>query len=157
MKKEIAFPDDPEELLKDQEVFGYLMDLEEKGKLDVLPLPFLVYYVIGFVTLGEVDNGGFGQYLSNSSVDTLPYLQRCADAIGDAELISLIGDLLKAVGKYVEPDDIEAVRDFEFPDEFEDVLSSLDHRFYGLDVDGLAKKYYRDHLPKGKLVIGEGI
>lgn len=157
MKKEIAFPEDPRELLKDREAFGYLMDLEEKGKLDVLPLPLLVYYVIGSVTSDEVDNGGFAQYLSNSSVDTLPYLQRCADAIGDAKLISLIDDLLKAVGKYAEPDDIKAVRDFECPDEFEDVLSSLDDRFYGLDAEGLAKKYYRDHLPKGKLVIGEGI
>lgn len=156
MKKEMAFPENPRELLEDGKVSGYLYGLEEKGKLGVLPLPFLAYFVIGSVMADEVDNGGFSQYLSNSSVDTLPYLQRCADAIGDAGLISLIGDLLKAVRKYLKSDDVEVIRNAENPDGFEDVLSSLDDRFYGMDAEGLARKYYQKHLPKEKLVIEEG-
>ena len=33
-----------------------------------MPIPFLVYYVIGCILTDEVNNGGFAQYLSNSSV-----------------------------------------------------------------------------------------
>jgi hypothetical protein len=39
-----------------------------KKELNKLPIPFLVYYVIGCILTDEVNNGGFAQYLSNSSV-----------------------------------------------------------------------------------------
>ena len=73
----LKYPKNPGALLDKPEVQTYIWHLEDVGELDKLPLPFLAYYVVGCRLTDEVNNGGFAQYLSNSSVQTLSYLEKC--------------------------------------------------------------------------------
>jgi hypothetical protein len=152
----LKYPKNPGNLLDKLEVVDYIWHLEEVGELNKLPLPFLVYYVVGCRLTDEVNNGGFAQYLSNSSVDTLPYLERCVNAIGNSELIKICSELLSAVSKDFDINDTEAIAEADYSDELEKVLSALDDRFYALDekydVESIAKKYYKDNLPEEKLI-----
>ena len=74
----LKYQKNPNALIDREDVQNYLWNLEDKKELDILPLPFLAYYIVGCILTDEVNNGGFAQYLSNSSVHTLPYLERCA-------------------------------------------------------------------------------
>lgn len=152
----LKYPKNPGTLLDKPEVVDYIWHLEDVGELDKLPLPFLTYYVVGCRLTDEVNNGGFAQYLSNSSVQTLPYLERCVNALGNAELTAICAELLSAVSKDFDIHDTEAIAEADYSDELETVLSALDDRFYALDekndVEGFAKKYYKDNLPEEKLI-----
>ena len=152
----LKYPKNPSALLDKPEVQTYLWHLEQVGGLDKLPLPFLTYYAVGCRLTDEVNNGGFAQYLSNSSVTTLPYLERCVNALGNAELSAICSELLSAVSKDFDINDMESIRQADYSDELEKILSELDDRFYALDekicVENLAKKYYRDNIPEEKLV-----
>ncbi len=152
----LKYQKNPNSLIDREDVQNYLWHLEEKKELDKLPIPFLVYYVIGCILNGEVNNGGFAQYLSNSSVHTLPYLEKCVSAIGNAEMIEIINELLSALSSNFDIKDTKSIAESDYSDEFETILSSLDDRFYDFDekydVEGLAKKYYKDNLPQEKLV-----
>ena len=152
----LKYPKNPGTLLDKPEVQTYIWHLEDVGELDKLPLPFLAYYVVGCRLTDEVNNGGFAQYLSNSSVQTLPYLERCVNALGNAELTAICAELLSAVSKDFDINDTEAIAEADYTDELEIVISALDDRFYALDekndVEGLAKKYYKDNLPEEKLI-----
>ena len=152
----MKYPKNPGNLLDKPEVVDYIWYLEDVGELDKLPLPFLAYYVVGCRLTDEVNNGGFAQYLSNSSVQTLPYLERCVSALGNAELTSIYSELLSAVLKDFDINDTEAIAEADYSDETQKVLSALDDRFYALDekcnVEKLAKKYYKDNLPEEKLI-----
>ena len=152
----LKYPKKPGALLDKPEVVDYIWHLEDVGELDKLPLPFLAYYVVGFRLTDEVNNGGFAQYLSNSSVQTLPYLERCVNALGDAELTAICAELLSAVAGDFDITDTETIAEADYSDELEAILSELDDRFYALDekcnVEELAKKYYKDNLPEEKLI-----
>ena len=152
----LKYPKNPGTLLDKPEVVDYIWHLEDVGELDRLPLPFLAYYVVGCRLTDEVNNGGFAQYLSNSSVQTLPYLERCVNALGNTELTAICAELLSAVSKDFDITDTETIAEADYSDELETVLSALDDRFYALDekndVEGLAKKYYKDNLPEEKLI-----
>lgn len=152
----LKYPKDPGAVLDKQEVQTYIWHLEDVGELDKLPLSFLAYYVVGCRLTDEVNNGGFAQYLSNSSVQTLPYLERCVNALGNAELTAICAELLSAVSKDFDINDTETIAKAEYSDELETVLTALDDRFYALDekndVEGFAKKYYKDNLPEEKLI-----
>ena len=152
----LKYPKNPGVLLDKPEVVDYIWHLEDVGELDKLPLPFLAYYVVGCRLTDEVNNGGFAQYLSNSSVQTLPYLERCVNAFGNAELTAICSELLSAVSKDFDINDTEAIAEADYSDELEKCLSALDDRFYTLDekcnVEELAKKYYKDNIPEEKLI-----
>ena len=152
----LKYPKKPGALLDKPEVVDYIWHLEDVGELDKLPLPFLAYYVVGCRLTDEVNSGGFAQYLSNSSVQTLPYLERCVNALGNAELTVICAELLSAVSKDFDINDTEAIAEADYSDELETALSALDDRFYALDekcnVEELAKKYYKDNLPEEKLI-----
>ena len=152
----LKYPKNPGALLDKPEVVDYIWHLEDVGELDKLPLPFLAYYVVGCRLTDEVNNGGFAQYLSNSSVQTLSYLEKCVNALGNAELTAICTELLSAVSKDFDITDTETIAEADYSDELETVLSALDDRFYALDekndVEGLAKKYYKDNLPEEKLI-----
>ncbi len=152
----LKYPKNPGTLLDKPEVQAYIWHLEDVGELDKLPLPFLTYYVVSCRLTDEVNNGGFAQYLSNSSVQTLPYLERCVNAIGNTELTAICSELLSAVSKDFDITDTEAIAEVDCSDEFETVLSALDDRFYALDekcnVEEFAKKYYKANLPEEKLI-----
>lgn len=146
----------PRTLLDKPEVQTYLWHLENTSALDELPLPFLVYYVVGCILTDEVNNGGFAQYLSNSSVKTLPYLEKCVKAINNAELIVICSKLISIVSENFNIENLNSIAESEYSEEFEEVLSELDDRFYALDeknnVENLSKKYYRENIPTEKLV-----
>lgn len=152
----LKYPKNPGTLLDKPEVQTYIWHLEDVGELDKLPLPFLAYYVVGCRLTDEVNNGGFAQYLSNSSVQTLPYLERCVNALDNAELTAICSELLSAVSKDFDIIDTETIAEADYSDELETVLSALDDRFYALDekcnVEELAKKYYRANIPEEKLI-----
>lgn len=152
----LKYQKNPNALIDREDVQNYFWNLEDKKELDILPLPFLAYYIVGCILTDEVNNGGFAQYLSNSSVHTLPYLERCARAIGNAEMIEIINELLSALSRYFDIEDTKCIAESDYSDELEAILSSLDDRFYYFDekydVEGLAKKYYKDNLPEEKLI-----
>ena len=152
----LKYPKNPGALLEKPEVQTYIWHLEDVGELDKLPLPFLAYYVVRCRLTDEVNNGGFTQYLSNSSVQTLPYLERCVSAIGNAELTAICTELLSAVSKDFDITDTETIAEADYSDELETVLSALDDRFYALDekcnVEEIAKKYYKYNIPEEKLI-----
>ena len=146
----------PRTLLDKQEVQTYLLHLENISALDKLPLPFLVYYVVGCILTDEVNNGGFAQFLSNSSVKTLPYLEKCVKAINNTELIAICFKLISIVSENFNIKNLNLIAESEYSDEFEEVLSELDDHFYALDeksdVENLVKKYYRENIPAEKLI-----
>lgn len=152
----LKYPKNPGNLLDKSEVQTYIWHLEDVGELDKLPLPFLAYYVVGCRLTDEVNNGGFAQYLSNSSVQTLPYLERCVSALGNTELTAICAEVLSAVSKDFDINDTETIAEADYSDELEIVISALDDRFYALDekydVESIAKKYYKDNLPEEKLI-----
>lgn len=152
----LKYPKNPGSLLDKPEVQTYIWHLEDVGELEKLPLPFLAYYVVGCRLTDEVNNGGFAQYLSNSSVHTLPYLEKCVNALGNAELTAICLDFLSAVSMYFDINDTETIAETDYSDELETVLSALDDRFYAIDekydVESIAKKYYKANIPEEKLV-----
>ena len=152
----LKYPMNPRNLFDKPEVQTYVWHLEETGELDKLPLPLLAYYVVGCCLSDEVNNGGFAQYLSNSSVYTLPYLDRCIRAIDNAELTAICTEFLSAVSEKFDINDPDSIAKADYSGESEEVLSALDERFYFLDennnVENLAKKYYRENIPAEKLV-----
>ncbi len=152
----LKYPKNPGILLDKEEVQSYIWHLEDINELYKLPLPFLSYYVVGCRLTDEVNNGGFAQYLSNSSIHTLPYLERCVRTIGNSEMIEIISEFLSVVSKNFDISDIENIAKADYSEELENVLLQLDDRFYAFDekydVEGLAKKYYKDNLPEEKLI-----
>lgn len=155
--KKIKYTKNPEAMLEKKEVETYLYYLEDNSELDKIPLPLLTYYVVGNVLINEVDNGGFSQYLTNSSINTLPYLKKCIHVINNEELTSIITDLFTAIQTYLKTENLEIIKNSDYSDQLEDILSSLDERFYELDekegIEQLAKKYYQNNIPSDKLVV----
>lgn len=155
--KKLKYPKNPAALLDREDVLNYIYNLEDRGELDNLSLPILVYYVVGVTLTNEVNNGGFAQYLSNSSVATLPYLERCVKAIDNAELTAIITELFESISKHLGTYDIQTIKDTDYSEELEVLLSALDDRFYDLDdkqdVLGLTEEYYQANIPEEKLVI----
>lgn len=152
----LKYPKNPGALLDKPEVVDYIWHLEDVGELDKLPLPFLTYYVVGRRLTDEVNNGSFAQYLSNSSIQTLPYLEKCANALGNAEMTNICSRLLSAISKNFDINGTKLIAETDYTEEFEKALSELDDIFYTLDekydIEGLAKKYYKDNIPEEKLI-----
>lgn len=155
--KKIKFTKNPEAMLEKKEVETYLYYLEDNNDLEKIPLPLLTYYVVGNVLTNEVNNGGFSQYLTNSSINTLPYLKECIYVINNEELTSIITDLFLSIQTYLKTENLEIIKNSDYSEELEDVFSSLDLRFYELDkkegIVQLAKKYYQNNIPNDKLVV----
>ncbi|MGN1040006.1 MAG: DUF4375 domain-containing protein [Candidatus Fimimonas sp.] len=153
----LKYTKNPETLIENPDVQSHLWDLEDAGELEKLPIPFLAYYVVGRRLTDEVNNGGLEQYLSNSSVHTLPYLEKCVNALGNAELTAICLDFLSAVSTYFDVNDTKTIAKADYSDELLDVLTDLEGRFYAFDekygVCKVAKKYYQSNIPAEKLVI----
>lgn len=155
--KKLKYPKNINTLFDREDVMNYLFYLEDNDALGKLEAPILAYYVIADRLLNEVDNGGFEQYITNSSVATLPHLKASADLLGNEELCEIVNDLLNEINKRFDFWDVVARKDLDFDDEFEDFLSRLDERFYALndkyDIEKLAKSFYQTHIPEGKIEI----
>lgn len=149
--KKLKYPKDPRKLLERTEFIDYLLYLEENGTLGDLEPSFLAYYVVAEVVLNEVNNGGFEQYLSNSTIATLPFIETSAKLIDNKELYGIISDLLAEVLKYFGSLDLSAIKNADYCDEFSDFLSDLDNRLYEFDgkydLEKVARTYYQNNIP----------
>ena len=155
--KQLKYTKNPRTLLDRDDVLNYLFYLEDNGTLDKLERPFLAYYVLADRLLNEVNNGGFEQYLINSSVATLPFLASSANLVGNVELCRIVDDLLTEVKRRFDLADLLSRKKLEFDDAFIGFLSDLDDRFCALDsscdIDKTVKKYYQAHIPTNKIEI----
>ena len=139
---------DPASFLYDEDFFAYLQELTHEHKLSVLPQNLYVYYVL----LGlfcEVNNGGFDQFLTNSTFETFDDLLDCASAFGVPELTELVTDFVSFVANTLARQGIE-LADFESDEETDAALSAFDDRFYELDIrlklDKALLKYYKNNF-----------
>lgn len=73
----IKLPKRPDSIFNNEHLFNYLLDLERKQKLDILPANLMVYYVFS-TFVNEVLNGGLVHYFTNSSKLTYIHLRQCA-------------------------------------------------------------------------------
>lgn len=155
--KKLKYPKNPQLFLERVGVMDYLLYLEENGTLDKLAPSFLAYYVIAEVLLNEVNNGGFEQYLSNSTVATLPFLETSSKLIENKELNGVIGDLITELKHQFGSLDILAIKNADYNDDFSNFLSDLDDRFYELDekcdIEKIARTYYQNNIPTGECEI----
>lgn len=155
--KQLRYPKNPRTLLDREDVMDYLFYLEDNGTLDKLEPSFLAYYVIADRLLNEVNNGGFEQYLINSSVATLPFLWSSAKLVGNDELCSIVNEFVSEVKRRFDIVDILSRDKVEFSNEFLGFLSNLDDRFFALDrscdIEKMARLCYQVHIPTNKIEI----
>lgn len=139
----------PDEFLYGEHFFAYISDLEARGALWELPQNLYVYYVLSTLT-DEINNGGFAQYLSNSSRHMFADLLPCAELLNDPALTELIRSFTGMVQSWLVENHVD-LEHAEYDDAFCQSLDSFDQRFYALDEDGLSKKilrYYKDNFTK---------
>ena len=78
----------------------------------------------------EINNGGFGQFFYNSSVEYTPIIVKCLNSIGCNELAALAQKSIDILNvESLDPDSIEQKMDPD-DDELEEALSELDDIFY---------------------------
>lgn len=151
--KKLKLPKNPGDFLYKEEVTNYIMMLEDTGALAQLPENLLMYYVIDTL-LNEVNNGGFSQYLTNSSVATYPYLTSAAARLEQPDVQYLLEEFVSETDKYRNGADIS---NLEISDEFDEILSRLDDAFYDLDekynIEKLNRKAYKANFEEGKIKI----
>jgi hypothetical protein len=140
MKKEmtVKLPKNPETLIYKEEVFNYIIMLEDEGRLSELPKNLFVYHVISLFA-DEVNNGGVEQYLENSSGKTYCFLRDCAEYISHEIMTPFLLELCDYIN-----DGNENFEDF-------------DNRFYEIEKKyGFRKaalKYYKENFEIDKIKI----
>ncbi len=140
---------DPQKMIFTESVYNYIVMLEDTGKLDMLPKNLFVYYVL-FTLTNEVNNGGYDQYLSNSSKNTYRYLRKCAEYLDHEVLTPYIFEVCDFIDSSM-PCDITEITD----DAFFDRLSEFDNKFYDIDkkfdVFNLITNYYQANIEFEKI------
>jgi len=138
----------PDSFLYSEPFSLFVNDLEKKGQLNTLPQNLYVYHVLS-ILFGEVNNGGFAQYLSNSDLRLFSDLSSCAKAFAQPDLITLIEDFTTASARFF-PQGHTCANAPDYDDDFEKLLDEYDDRFYSLDeklhFDKLLLKYYKDNF-----------
>ena len=138
----------PDRFLYDENFYAYLYDLECKGLLHTLPENLYVYYVLS-ILFGEINNGGFVQYIQNSCGSTYGDIAPCAKIFGLESLVQLIADYKSAVDSFLLVSG-QTLEHFNPDGDLQKRLDELDDRF--VDIDGkedLDKKllrYYKDNF-----------
>ena len=138
MKKEITVKllKNPENFIYKEEVFNYIIMLEDEGRLSELPKNLYVYYVLSLFA-DEVNNGGVEQYLDNSSGKTYRDLRACAEHLSH----EVITPFLLELCDYID----EGGEDFEgFDDRFYEI-----EKVYELRKNAL--KYYKENFGEIKM------
>lgn len=79
----------------------------------------------------EVNNGGYAQFFTNSSVEFTPIIESALNAIGCHDVAQLTLEAMKILGisNVSSEEDIEAAVDFD-NDELMDKLSEIDQRYF---------------------------
>ena len=138
----------PDRILYDENFYAYLYDLECKGLLHTLPENLYVYFVLS-ILFGEINNGGFVQYIQNSCGSTYGDIAPCAKIFGIESLAQLIADYKSAVDSFLLASG-QTLEHFNPDGDLQKRLDELDDRF--VDIDGkenLDKKllrYYKDNF-----------
>lgn len=142
---------DPQKMIFTESVYNYIVMLEDTGKLDMLPKNLFVYYVF-YIFTNEINNGGYDQYLSNSSKNTYRYLRKCAEYLDHDVFTPYIFEVCDYIDSSM-PCDITEITD----DAFFDRLSDFDNMFYDIDkkfsVFDLITKYYQENVESDKIEI----
>ena len=138
----------PEAFLYEDHFYVYLQELERAHQLSLLPQNLYVYYVLS-VLFAEVNNGGFLQYLQNSSSETFDDLLPCARILGISSLEKLIGSFTDTVNNSLaqfglslscsDPDDQTIVMLGKYDNEFYDLESKI-------DLEQELLKYYKNNF-----------
>ena len=136
----------PENFLYNETFFAYLQNLEQNHTLNTLPFNLYVYYVLSTL-FGEVNNGGFSQFLYNSSCKMTGDLTVCAESLGIEELTALIREFVAVVNEALNG---KEPGEFEFGDEYEERFGAFDKRFYAIeekyDIEKALLKYYQNNF-----------
>lgn len=140
---------DPQKMIFTESVYNYIVWLENAEKLDLLPKNLFVYYVF-YILTNEVNNGGYGQYLANSSKNTYRYLRKCAEYLDHGILTPHIYEVCDYIDS-VMPCDVTEITD----DTFFDRLREFDNKFYDidrkLDVINLITDHYQANIESDKI------
>ncbi len=136
----------PDTFLYEENFFAYIQYLQDNHKLSALPHNLYVYYVLSTLA-AEVNNGGFSQFLFNSSRLLFGDLNVCAEDLGIGPLTSLICEFVEVVKK---ENKCKVPDEFELSEETDGMLSGFDERYYELDgIYDFGKaflKYYKDNF-----------
>ena len=127
---QIKLPKRPDTIFHNEYLFNYILDLESKQKLEVLPPNLMVYYVLSTFA-NEVENGGVIQYFTNTSKLTYYLLRQCGALLAHFAFSPFIVKLCDYFDA-TDPSILESDIDQNMMDQSE----VLDHEFYELD-----KKY----------------
>lgn len=142
----LKLPKNPSNFIYGEHFSNYVYELERQRELDKLPRNLLLYYTVDTL-INEVNNGGFAQYLTNSSVASYPFLREAANQIGNTELCELVQTLHYVVDGYICKKDGFSV---EFNQQLREELTRLDDMFYALDekldIATLNLKAYRNNF-----------
>lgn len=149
MKKEtvIRLSKDPERYLYTRSMFNYVVMLEDTGRLSELPKNLFVYYVISLFA-DEVNNGGIGQYITNSSKKTYPFLRVCAEHLNHKEITPFIFEICDYIDSF--SPDTESDDFFAGLDTFDDRFFEIDNKY---EFRKIALEYYRKNLEVDKITI----
>ena len=147
----IKLPKRPDSIFNNEHLFNYLLDLERKQKLDILPANLMVYYVFN-TFINEVLNGGLTQYLTNSSKQTYIYLRQCGTLLNhDAftPYVSRICDYFDSILPLDFDNDIDQV--------ISDQIDAFDNQFYELDekfdASKIVEKFYKNNYRIEKIEV----
>lgn len=81
----------------------------------------------------EINNGGFDQFFSNSTVEYVPIIVSSLSTIGCGKLASLAQRAIDSLGiDSLDPDSIED-KIYSEDEKLEDILAELDNQFYTYD------------------------
>lgn len=131
------------------DMFMRLCEKSNYGEnLDVLTAEEQVFYINNELEQ-EVNNGGFSQYLSNSSGNYAHRVKDCLRTIGAHKTAEICQNAFSAFGQPIPTDREER---FDFLEEYEtdkvaEILSKCDERFYKYedDLEALNYNYIKSH------------
>lgn len=147
----IKLPKRPDSIFNNEHLFNYLIDLERKQKLDILPENLMVYYVFS-TFINEVLNGGLIQYFTNSSKQTYIYLRQCGTLLNHDAFTPYVLRIC---------DYFDLILPIDFDNDIDQVIADqidvFDNQFYELDekFDALkiAEKFYKNNFSIEKIEV----
>lgn len=147
----IKLPKRPDSIFNNEHLFNYLLDLERKQKLNILPANLMVYYVFS-TFVNEVLNGGLVQYFTNSSKLTYIHLRQCAILLNHEAFTPYVLEVC---------DYVDSIPSLDFDNEIDQAIAEqldvFNNQFYELDekFDALkiTEKFYKNNYSIEKIDI----
>jgi len=144
----IKIDKNPEHIFENSQLSDYIYQLDEEHRLNELPEPLLVYYVLKRL-YEEIMNGGFEQYLFNQYDYTYPFLRICFEKISDLQLKRILEGYVITCEDSVIIDkkitNVESIRKFE---ELDNQVVLLDGK---IGLSQSFKQIYKDLYGKSPI------